>query len=252
MLGSLMRKTVALSVSVLLLVGCSDAYGPELARLLKSHTDAVCGADAIENVQSLQIDLQIEELTFSVNGSYSATRDGRMQIDIFADRERGFTEAFDETAGRQVSKGRSIAEDMSPEGEKAVIHGIHGNIFGLHELEGLGYHLALAGKEAGNDTDYWMVDSESSTVFLKRYYINAETFLIERTREESALHPDVDSETKHFETLHFDSLELSGRMFSISTKKIDMESGEVVQSTEVERLVVSPKIDPTIFDQPTH
>ena len=252
MLGPLMRKTVALSAIVLLLVACGDAYDPELARVLKANTEAVGGAEAIENVHSLQIDLQVEELTFSVNGSYLATRDGRVRIDIFADRERVFTEAYDGTAGWQLLKGRSIAEDMSPEGEQAVIHGIHGNIFGLHELEGLGYELALAGKETVDDTDYWMVDSESSTGFLKRYYMNAETFLIERTREESALHPDIDSETNHFETLHFDYQELSGRMFSFSTKKIDMESGEVVQATEVVRLVVNPKIDPTIFDRPTH
>ncbi len=252
MLGPLMRKSVALSVIVLLLVACGDAYDPELARVLKSHTEAVGGAEAIENVHSLQIDLQIEELTFSVNGSYLATRDGRVRIDIFADRERVFTEAYDGTAGWQLLKGRSIAEDMSPEGEQAVIHGIHGNIFGLHELEGLGYEFDLEGKEMIDDTEYWVVDSESSTGFHKRYYINAETFLIERTREESALHPDVDPEIKRFETLHSDYLEISDRMFSFSTKKINMDSGEVVQSTEVVRLVVNPKIDPTIFDRPTH
>ena len=162
----------------------AGGYDPELARVLKSHTDAVGGADAIENVHSLQIDLQVEELTFSVNGSYSATRDGRVRIDIFADRQRVFTEAHDGTAGWQLSKGRSIAEDMSPKGEKAVIHGIHGIIFGLHELEGLGYELALAGQQSVDHTEYWVVKSESSTGFLKRYYINADTFLIERSRED--------------------------------------------------------------------
>ncbi len=247
-----MRKSLAFLVPVLLLVACGDAYDPELARVLKSHTEAVGGAQAIENIHSLQIDLQVEELTFSVNGSYSTTRDGRVRIDIFADRKRVFTEAYDGTAGWQLLKGQSIAEDMSPDGEQAVIHGIHGHIFGLHELEGLGYELDLAGKKTLDGIEYWVVNSESSTGFLKRYYINAETFLVERTREESALHPDVDPEIKRFETLHSDYLDLSGRMFSFSTRKIDMDSGEVVQSAEVVRLVVNPKIDPTIFDRPTH
>lgn len=219
-------------------------------QLLRAHTEAVGGADAIENVSVIEVDLRIEEPTFAVTGSYAATRDGRMRIDIYADDQLVFTEAYDGTSGWQLSQGQSKAADMSAAGEVAVIHGIHSNIFGLHEHAKLGYSLSLAGRETVDDTDYWMVDSMSGGGFLKRYFINAGTFLIKRIREESALHPDVDAETKHFETLQFDYREVSGRLFSFSEKKIDFDLGDVVQSTEVVRVIVNPEIDFAKFDRP--
>lgn len=237
------------------LVGCGPTSTPvemDLDQLLTAHTEAVGGADATENVSVIEVDLRIEEPTFTVTGSYTATRDGRMRIDVFADNQRVFTEAYDGKSGWQLLQDQSSASDMSAEGEVAVIHGIHNNIFGLHELAALGYNLTLLGRESVDDTDYWMVDSVSADGFLKRYYINAGTFLIERTREESALHPDMDAETKRFETLHFDYREVSGRLFSFGDKKTDRESGDVVQSTTVVRFVVNPEIDFTIFDRPAN
>ena len=223
-----------------------------LAQVLTAHTQAIGGVRSIEEVNSIKIEVRIGEPKFTVTGSYTGTRDGRMRIDIFADDQRVFTEVFDGTSGWQLSQGQSTAVDMSPEGEVAVIHGIHGNIFGLHELANLGYRLSLAGRETIDDTDYWLVDSLSSSGFLKRYFINAETFLIERTREESALHPDVDAETKRFETLRFDYREQAGRLWSFKTTMIDMDTRDTVQSTEITRLAVNPQIDTEIFERPSH
>ena len=246
-------------MAALLMLAATVACGPhtvpaemDLDQLLRAHTEAVGGASAIENVGAIEVEIQIEEPTFVVIGSYKATRDGRMRIDIFADDQRVFTEAYDGTSGWQLLQEQSSASDMSADGQAAVIHGIHVNIFGLHELAELDYSLTLAGREKVDDTDYWLVDSVSSAGFLKRYYINAETFLIERTREERALHPDLDAETKRFETLHFNYREVSGRLVSFSEKKIDLDSGDVVQSTEVVRFTINPEIDFVIFDRPAN
>lgn len=251
-------KTKNAALAALLTMSALGGWAPpatpaemDLDHLLRAHTEAVGGASAIENVTALEIELRIEEPTFVVTGSYRATRDGRMRIDIFADDQRVFTEAFDGTSGWQLLQGQSVAQDMSPEGEVAVIHGLHGNIFGLHELEKLGYSLSLVGSDTVDDSDYWLVDSVSSAGFLKRYFINAETFLIERTREESALHPDVDAETQRFETLQFDYREQGGRLFSFRGTKTDIDTGDEVQSTEIIRLVVSPQFEPDTFEKPS-
>lgn len=234
---------------ILLLAGCSQD-SMSLDQVLTAHTDAMGGSGAIEGVTELEIELRLEEPTFSVTGTYVATREGRMRVDIFADDQRVFTEAFDGTAGWQLFQDESLASDMSPDGEAALIHGIHFNIFGLHELSDLGYKLTLAGRETVDNIDYWLVDSVSPSGFLKRHLINAETFLVERTREESALHPDIDPEARQFETILLDYREQSRRLFSFGTRKIDMATGEVVQSTEVVRLAVNPQIDSAIFDRP--
>jgi hypothetical protein len=236
-----------------LLVGCGPDSTPidmNLEQLLLAHTEAVGGANAIESVRSLEVDLRIEEPTFSVTGSYKATRDGRMRIDIFADGRRVFIEAYDGTSGWQLMQDETSAIDMSPEGEQAVIHGIHSNIFGLHELDILGYRLNLIGREKVDGTNYWLVHSVSPAGFLKRYFINAETFLLERTRERRALHPDISAETKRFETKQSDYRHVSGRLMSFAEEKVDLDTGDVVQSTEVIRLAINPKIDAAVFARP--
>ena len=234
---------------LLLLVGCSQ-NSMYLDQVLAAHTEAMGGSSAIEGVAEVEIELRIEEPTIAVTGSYAASRGGRMRIDIFADDIRVFTEAYDGTSGWQLTQDQSSAINMSPEGEVAVIRGIHGNIFGMHELSDLGYKLTLVGRETVDATDYWLVDSVSPAGFLKRYFINAETYLVERAREESALHPDVDPESRQFETLLSDYREKSGRLFSFGAKKVDLDTGEVAQSTEIVRLTVNPNIDLAIFDRP--
>ncbi|MCI0441608.1 hypothetical protein L0152_00135, partial [bacterium] len=52
--------------------------------LIRNHTKAMGGEEAIENTKSLQYKLQITEPTFNVEGVYSADRNLHMRIDIYS------------------------------------------------------------------------------------------------------------------------------------------------------------------------
>jgi hypothetical protein len=104
------------------------------------------GASAIENVASVEIELEIEEAAFTVTATYRATRDGRMRTDVFDDDQRVFAEAYDGESGRQFVPGDSTADAMSPDGEAAVKSGIVGHIFGLHERPALSCEISLRGR----------------------------------------------------------------------------------------------------------
>lgn len=249
-----MRTTLPWSFGILLLLlGCEPTPKPAemgLEEILSAHTAALGGSNAIQNVAGLEIDLRIKEPTFTVTAKYLATRDGRMRIDVFHDEQRVFTEAFDGDSGWQWLQNDETASDTSSEGEAALQRGIVGNIFGTHELPSMNYELSLIGQETIDETDYWLIDSVSPKGFSQRLYINSETFLVERTREEGALHPDVDSDIKRFETLQSDYRERAGRLFSFKGTKVDLDTGEVVQTTEIVRLTVNPEIDTAAFNKP--
>jgi hypothetical protein len=237
----------------LLLLGCDPVTGPaktELAKILNAHTEAMGGSSAIEYTNGVEIELRIVEPAFTVTAKYLATRDGRMRIDVFHDGEAVFTEAYNGKAGWQWLGDDAGAIDMSPEGEAALQRGIVGNIFGLHELPLLNYNLSLIGQQMVDGTNYWLIDTESPDGFSRRLYINAATYLTQRSREKSALHPDIDPETRRFESLHSDYRKQAGRLFSFKGKKVDLDTGEVVQTTEILRLATNPEIDNSFFDKP--
>lgn len=152
-------KVVLSLFAILLLAGCHADDQVTIDSLIERHVDSRGGADAIENVRSLRLGLEITEPGFTVRGDYVATRDGYMRIDIFSGDERVFTEALGPDGGWQLLRGESVSTELSEEGERALRRGLTGNLYGLHELSDLGYKLTLAGTVTRGAEDFWAIDS---------------------------------------------------------------------------------------------
>jgi len=235
---------------VLVALACERASAPTLAEVLARHAEARGGATEIERIESLEVGLRISEPTFDVEARYRATRHGRMRIDVFADGVRVFTEAHDGVSGWQLGAGEeSEPGEMSPAGEAAVNRGILANLFGLHEWQAQGYALTLRGREQVDGTGYWAIDVLAPDGFEQRLYLDEETYLIVRKRDQSALHPDVDPEVQAFETIFSDFRTVDDVVFSFAELKRDLRTGEVAQSVVVTELTVNPHIDPSIFSR---
>lgn len=238
---------LAIVATTTVFAGDNDA---QLARIIDAHTAAVGGQEAIERVDTLRVKVEIAEGDLQLSALYTATRDGRMRIDVFRAGERVFTEAYDGQRGWQAFDDLSAPESMSSDGEKAVRRGIISNIFGLHELQGLGYSLQLAGCDTLDNTGFWLVDVVAPDGFTQRLFVNAESWLVERKREESALHPDLDDSIKHFETRQLNYRRLNGRLYSTGESRVDLESGTEVQKTRIVELAVNADVDGQMFLKP--
>lgn len=236
---------------VLAALACGQSAAPTLEEILAAHAEARGGAAEIERIESLEVGLRISEPTYDVEARYRATRDGRMRIDVFADGVRVFTEAHDGVSGWQLGAGDDPEPgDMSPAGEEAVKRGILANLFGLHEWPAQGYALALRGREEIDGAGYWAIDAVAPDGFEQRLYLDEETYLIGRKRDQSALHPDVDPEAQAFETIFGDFRAVNSVVFSFAEQKQDLRTDEVAQSVVVTEIIVNPKVDPTIFSPP--
>lgn len=235
---------------MLLLVGCQADDQVTINSLIESHTDSRGGKDAIENVQSLRLGLEITEPGFTVRGDYVATRDGYMRVDIYSGDERVFTEALGPDGGWQLLQGETVFTELSEDGEEALRRGLVGNLYGLHELSDLGYKLTLAGTVTRGAENFWAIDQIAPNGFFKQRLMDKSSFLIVREVERSALHPDLDSTKMPQETLFMNYKASAGVLFSRRTEKIDSATGAILQKVVVKKVQINPAIDATKFKHP--
>jgi len=229
-------------------VAACEAPDP-LTQAIEKNTQSRGGAEAIASVQTLQIRIQITEPSFQVVGEYVATRDGKMRIDVFADGQRVFTEAFDGQSGWQMFGDGTVA-DMSKSGEEALQHGIITNLYGLNEMAGLGLAIEFSGRETIEGDDYEMIDLIFEDGLVNHYYLDRQTGLIVRQRSNVALHPDIDDTIQRFETVNSDFRTVGGVVYSFHSEKTDLDTGELAQTDQIEEIVLNGEIDPAIFERP--
>ncbi len=217
--------------------------------LIRNHTKAMGGEEAIENIKSLQYKLQITEPTFNVEGVYSADRNLHMRIDIYSKGKWVYAEGFDGKNGWESDKENGPAKDATAEAAPALWHGIlmPDKMFGLHESESVGSKVNLEGREKLDGVNYYRIKLTMKDGFSIYFYINPDNWRIDRSRDFTALHPDIDPSKKSFETRFSDFRIQDGVLRSFRSEKYDLKSGDKVQTTVIQSIETNPKLDPKMF-----
>lgn len=237
-------------IALFLSVGTTACEAPDpLTQIIEKNTEARGGADAIASVQTFQSRVQIVEPTFKVMGEYVATRDGKMRIDIFADGQRVLTEAFDGESGWQMFGDGTVA-GMTEAGEEILRIGIIKNLYGLSEMADLGVTVSYLGSEVIAGLSYEKVDLTFANDYVTHYFLDSETGLRIRQRDDVALHPDYDDTIQRFVTVYSDFRTIGGVVYSFYDEKLDIDTGELAQTTQVEEIILNGEIDPTFFERP--
>lgn len=221
-----------------------------LETIFQNHVQAMGGHTAVTNLHSLKAEFHLIEPTFAVDGIYCATRDGRMRVDIFAEGVRVFSEGLDGKQGWQLPQGETASVPTSPAGTAALLNGIENQLFGLHELEARGHSVALIGQRAVNNLDYFVIQLVYANGTTLQRYINPSNWLIERSREKKALHPDVDPTEAVIETIFLDFRSVNGLLRSFHETQTDLSTGQLLQTTQTNNLTINPDLPPTYFDRP--
>lgn len=242
-----MHRIISAIAALILLAACGGptAMSP-LDGLIALNTAARGGKDALEAVQTFATDIQIVEPTFTVDGRYVATRDGRMRIDILLNGERVFTEALDRDGGWSWSPDGGV-KVTTAQGATALRRGIEFpfKLFGLHDMRARGHRLEIAGRERIGAIDYHVLTLTLDDGFQTRYYLNPDSGLIERERQFRAMHVDVDPNPLWIETEFLDYRPVGGVLFPHSQIERRLESGELLSTTIVStiRLNTAPGAD---------
>ena len=254
------RHTTALVLLLgLSLPACSPVRAPQSApaaaaldRLIAAHTAAAGGAAAIERIHSVEIGLTIVEPTYSVEATYLASRDRRMRIDVFLGGKRVYTEAFD--GARAWDRGADDAHGLPKKAQAtaALQHGIDGpgNLIGLHEAGRHGIAVARLAPETLDGSQYDVVEARFPDGFKTYYYLNRATHLIDRQRDQHALHPDIDPGEAWIEKRFSDFRAVDGRMFPFLEQQINLRTGAVLQTSTLRTVRVNVAVDPSQFVAP--
>lgn len=240
---------IACAFPALVLAGAARAV--DLETLVANNAAARGGEPAIASVAAYESDIRIVEPQFAVDGTYVATRDGRMRVDVRSDGERVFTEALDRERAWSWDPGNG-ARDASAAGAAALRHGIElpFKVFGLHEMRGRGHRLELAGTEVLDGVAYHVLRATLSDGFEVTYYVNPENWLIERDRQRRALHVDVDPAPEWIETRYEDYRPVAGVLFPFRQVELRVATGEVLSTVTVGEIRINPRLDASRFSPP--
>jgi len=241
-------RRVALAACVLALAACVRPPEPVGLTVIiaKNHTATGGGA----GIQSMEVDLAMQDGNSTFDAIYRVTRDGRMRIDIIDHGTRIYTEAYDGHAGWDQGKD-GHAPFPDPHGD-ALWHGTQfpGNIFGLDDMQKNGHTLQYMGRETLAGVDYYVIKLTLSDGFETYRYLNPQSWLMERGRDFRAFHPAMDPKKTWVETQWSDFRSVDGVMRSFSSVNVDLVSGKQLASQRVTAYKINPVFDPAIFVAP--
>ena len=246
------RITTLLGCAWLLASCAGSAKALSLEELIARHSAARGGTEAIEAVHGISIELRIVEPTFQIDGRYIATRYGQMRMDAFQDGQHVFTEALDGEHGWSWSPGVASPTVESAQGNAALRHGIEFpfKLYGLHELQGRGHRLKLLGRQKFDGIDHYQLQLTLDDGFQVQYFLNPNTWLIERSRELRALHVDIDPKPQWIETVFSDYRPAAGVLYPWHQAERKLESREVLSTGTVTAIEINPKLDTARFSAP--
>ena len=219
--------------------------------VIERHTKAMGGRAAIEAIQTVEFDLHITDPKFEVDGTYFAARPGKMRIDVNANGEHVFTEAFDGQKGWEW-EGKGTAQKAATEKATAALrHGVElpGKLFGVHELKARGHRIELAEREKIDGISYYVLRLTLNDGYATTLYLDPNSWLITRRRDVRPLHVDVDPTPTTIEQRSSDFRTISGVQFPFASSETDLESGKVLETTVVRSVKINPPLVPLIFEK---
>jgi hypothetical protein len=201
--------------------------------MLARHIEAMGGARAIEAIENIRVQLHISEPGVELRGDYRAIRDGLVRIDIYAGEQRVFSEGIDARGGWQQNGAGSPVEPMSDAGLRALQQGIEHNLYGLFRITERGHRLEALGRLQHEGVNYHVLQLQMVDGFQRLYLLHPETWLIDYSRETSALHPDVNPVEQQLESRHEQYVQRCGVMRSLISRTIYLLSREEVQQSRI-------------------
>jgi hypothetical protein len=219
--------------------------------VIDRNTKAMGGRQAIEAVHSVAIDLRIVDPGFAVDGSYRATRPGKMRIDVSVEGKHVFTEAFDGRRGWQWKGEGTATIEESAKATAALRHGVElpGHLYGLHELRQRGHRIDLIGREKINGIDYYALRLMLDDGYVTTLYVDPKSWLIAYRRDVRPLHVDIDPTPTTIEQRMSDFRQVAGVWFPFANTETDLKTGKRLETTTIRSITVNPKFDEAIFER---
>ena len=201
--------------------------------ILQNNLNAVRLAPSLDNIENTDKVIQISEAQYTLIARYRASFDGHMRIDVFSDHSRVYSEGKDEDGVWEWPGGKDEPENVYHGGVGALEHGIEFNLFPLASFTDRGHEIRLVGSETIRGKKYFVLKITLSDSFETYRYVNADTWLVDLSRDIRAFHPGVDNTKKNLETRYDKWDRVNGVVFASRSQNFNLETGAIIATTLV-------------------
>ena len=210
------------------------SFAASLEELLARNEAAVGGAENWAKINNVRVQLTIEESNFKVDAIYTATRDGKMRIDIMQDGVKAFSEGLDGAAAWQWTPANGVTM-QNEQSAAALRHGIEfpGRFFTLMDLYRKGTPVTLEGQVTEESRTQLRVRVTLADGFSKDYFIDETTALVVREHDRRAFHPAADPAAVLIETRKEEPDWHNGVLLYRVSRNINLSTGEWLATTRV-------------------
>jgi hypothetical protein len=231
--------------------GCAGREA-SLAQIIERHTEARGGAAAIDRVNSAAIDVDIRERGQTYLVKYHAVADPapRARVDVVVDGRTVYSEGIEDDGVWLWDRSEPAAKaSEAVDAADALFHGVEFNLVGLHRYERRGHRLKAMPREKIDGVSYYVLEVAYSTGPRSYFYIDPETWLIARRRDERAYHPDLDPTKTRVESRYSDYRQAAGVLFNDKSEDFNLDSGELLATNTVLKRVINPELPANLFDR---
>jgi hypothetical protein len=238
------RRTFVTGMLAAAIPGPVFAADLSLDEIIARHTRARGGRAALDAIQAAYVDQDIIENGKTVKAHYLCDKAPSFRIDIYDGGKHTFCEGLDDKGPWIWPQAQAAARDGVADGAKSAIQGIQFNLYGLHAFPGLGNRLSLETRQAIGGTDYYVIGVNMRGSYQTYLYLDPQSFLMMRRRDDRAPHPDLNAARKYLETRYSDYRPVSGVQVAFRQDQADLASGAVTQTITCHEIVYNPPIPP--------
>lgn len=246
----LSRRTMLAALAASAATACAHRPSAALTldEVIRRHTIARGGAEALDSVRSCLIDVEIAEGGQSLQGRYAADASGVVRVDVYAAGALVYSEGVDAEGvwlwpRSEPSPRPSVATGPA----NALLNGAEGHLFGFHRYRERGHRLRLMPSERIDGVDHAVVEVVFTTGHTSYFYLAADSWLVVRRRDQRAYHPDASQVQQRIETRFSDFRAVDGVLYASRDVDVDLATGNLLATHRATRRVLNPAFPAGMF-----
>lgn len=219
--------------------------------VLDRYVEARGGHEALETQNALRIVSTNHEGEWNPKFDYRIMKPGYMWIEAIYDDGDVVVEGFDGERGWE-KWGEKPAAYVSGEAARGLNQGAQSpvHLFGLHHMESLGATIEPRGCAEFDGQNFYAINVKSRFGTVIDYYLNQETFILERTRTVRALHPSIDPTQIVIEERWSDFRWVEGVLHPFAYSLVNVDNGETLSWLEVHTIERDSQLTSEFFRKP--
>ena len=218
----------------------------DLDTLLERYVETRGGFDALEKQQALRLRSTHHEGKWNPTFDYRVMKPGYMWIRATYDDGFVYTEGFDGERGWEQPGADQPAEFVDGDAGRALNQGAQSpvHLYGLHHMTGLGAEVSFDGCTEIENTGYFVINVVSRFGTDIDYYLNRDSYRLERGRSVRPLHPTADPTPITIEERWTDFRFVAGVLHPFGYSNWNVNTGERLNWLEVHS--IEPFTDATV------